>query len=75
MKALFCIGLVVLVLGIVSLVVPVPRTEQEGFKAGGVSIGVETHHSQNVSPILSGVMILGGAAMMIAQRAGRSRNA
>jgi hypothetical protein len=56
-------------------VVPVPRTEQEGFKAGGVSVGVETHHSQNVSPILSGVMILGGAAMMIAQRAGRSRNA
>jgi len=75
MKALFWIGLVVLVLGIVSLVVPIPRTEHEGFKAGGVSIGVETHHSENVSPIVSGVMILGGAGMMIAQRAGRIRNA
>jgi hypothetical protein len=75
MKALFWIGLVVMVLGIVSLVVPIPRTEQEGFKAGGVSIGVETHHTENVSPIVSGVMILGGAGMMIAQRAARIRNA
>lgn len=75
MKALFWIGLVVLVLGIVSLVLPIPRTEREGFKAGGLSIGVETRHSENVSPIVSGVMILGGAAMMIVQKVGRRRNA
>jgi hypothetical protein len=75
MKAMFWIGLVVLVLGFVSLVVPIPRTEEDGFKAGGISIGVETHHSQNVSPIVSAVMILGGAGLMIAQKAGRSRHA
>lgn len=29
-------------------------------------MGVETQHSQTVSPVISAVMILGGAGMMIA---------
>ena len=66
MKALFWIGLLVLILGLVSLVVPIPRNEREGFQAGGISIGVETRHSERVSPIVGGVMILAGAGMMIA---------
>jgi hypothetical protein len=36
MKVLFWIGLVVLILGLVSLVVPIPRSEREGFTVGGV---------------------------------------
>jgi hypothetical protein len=66
MKVLFWIGLVVLILGVVSLLVPIPHNEREGFKAGGISIGVETQHSERVSPIVGGVMILAGAGMMIA---------
>ena len=66
MKALFWIGLAALILGIVSLVIPIPRNEREGFRVGGVSIGVETQHEEKVSPIVSAVMILGGAGMMIA---------
>ena len=68
MKALFWIGLVVLILGIVSLVVPMPRNEREGFKVGGVSVGVETQHSERVSPFVSAVMILGGVGAMVAGR-------
>ncbi len=70
MKPISWIGLVVLVLGVLSLVVPIPHKEREGFSAGGISMGVETQHSQTVSPIISAVMILGGAGMMIA---GKSR--
>jgi len=66
MKVLFWIGLVVLILGIVSLAVPIPRNEREGFKAGGLSIGVETRHDEKVSPIVSAAMILGGVGLMIA---------
>ena len=66
MKALFWFGLVVLILGIASLFVPIPHTEREGIKAGGVSLGVETHHDEKVSPIISAVLIVGGAGMMIA---------
>jgi len=61
--------MVVLILGVVSLVVPIPRTEREGFKAGGVSVGLETRHEEKVSPFVSVVMILGGAGMMIAGKA------
>ncbi len=66
MKALFWIGLVVLIAGIVSLLVPLPRQEREGLKVGGVSIGVETRHEERVSPVVAAAMILGGAGMMIA---------
>jgi hypothetical protein len=66
MKALFWIGMVVLILGIVSLVVPIPRNERQGFKAGGVSVGVETRHEEKVSPFVSAVMILGGVGTMVA---------
>jgi len=66
MRPIFWIGLVVLVLGVLSLVVPIPHKEREGLSAGGISVGVETQHSQTVSPIISVVMILGGAGMMIA---------
>lgn len=66
MKALFWFGMVVLVLGIASLFVPIPHTDRQGIKAGGVSLGVETRTDEKVSPIISGVLILGGAGMMIA---------
>jgi hypothetical protein len=68
MKPLFWIGLVVAVLGLASLVVPVPYTEREGISAGGMSMEVQTRHSSRVSPIVTGLLILSGAAMMIAGR-------
>ena len=57
-----------MILGPASLFVPIPHSEEKGFKAGGISVGVETHHDEKVSPIISAVMILGGAGMMIAQK-------
>ena len=71
MKPLFWIGLVVLILGLASLVVPIPSNERQGLEAGGMSIGVEVRTEEKVSPILSAVMILGGAGLMIAGK-GRS---
>lgn len=68
MKQLFWVGLVLIVLGLASLVVPVPHSEREGFSAGGVSVGVQTQHSETVSPIISALLILGGAGMMIVAR-------
>jgi hypothetical protein len=68
MKALFAIGLVVLVLGILSFFVPFPHTENHGIKAGDISIGVQTHDSERVSPAISVVLLVIGAGMMIAGR-------
>jgi hypothetical protein len=66
MRALFWIGLAVLILGIVSLVVPIPQSEKERLTVGGLSIGVETRHEEKVSPVVSAVMILGGLGSMAA---------
>jgi hypothetical protein len=69
MKSLFWFGSVVLILGVLSLFVPVPQTQREGIKAGGLSIGVETRTEEKVSPIISAVLILGGAGMTIGAKA------
>ena len=75
MKILLFAGLLVVALGIASLIVSVPQTETHGIKAGDVNIGVQTHHSERVSPIVSVVLIAGGIALTIAgARTGTSRS-
>lgn len=68
MKILFWAGMVVLVLGVLSLVIPIPQSEHSGIQAGGIHMGVESHYDEKVSPIVSAAMILGGVGMMIAGR-------
>ena len=68
MKTIFWIGLAVLSMGVASLLIPIPHSEHQGFRAGGLSVGIETHHEEMVSPIVSAGMILGGAGLMIAQK-------
>jgi hypothetical protein len=75
MKLLLPAGVLLIVLGIASLVVPIPHTERQGIKAGGIDIGVQTSHSERVSPIISAVLIAGGIALTIAgARTGLSKN-
>jgi hypothetical protein len=72
MKILLFAGLLLIVLGIASLVVPVPHRETEGIKVGNTNFGVQTSHSERVSPAISIVLIAGGIALSIA--GSRSRN-
>jgi hypothetical protein len=72
MKMLLFAGLILVVVGIASLVVPFPHTETEGIKIGGAKLGVQTSHSERVSPIISVVLIAGGIALGIA--GSRSKN-
>jgi hypothetical protein len=66
MKILLFTGLLLVMLGIASLVVPIPSSEKQGIKIGDTDIGVQTSHSERVSPIISAVLIAGGIAMSIA---------
>jgi hypothetical protein len=68
MKALFAVGLAVLVLGVLSFFIAIPHSENHGIKAGDVNIGVQTHDSEKVSPAISAVMLVVGAGLMIAGR-------
>lgn len=66
MKALFGVGLVVLILGILSFFVPYPKTENHGIKVGDAKIGVQTQHDEHVAPAVSIVLLVVGAGLMIA---------
>jgi hypothetical protein len=66
MKMFLYAGLILVVLGIASLVVPIPSSEKQGIKIGDTNIGVQTNHSEKVSPIVSAVLIAGGIALSIA---------
>ena len=72
MKVLLLAGLLLIVLGIASLLVPIPHTETEGIKVGNTNLGVQTNHSERVSPIISIVLIAGGIALSIAGARGKS---
>ena len=71
MKASFWIGLALLLAGIALLLVPLPRTERDGVKVGGLSVGIETRHEEKAPPMVSAAMILAGAGLMIAGRGRR----
>jgi len=66
MKALMIVGVLLVVLGIVSLFIPIPHNENKGLSAGDVHIGVQVRHDEKVSPIVSAVLILGGVGLMVA---------
>ncbi len=64
MKPLFWVGLVLLVLGIASFFVAIPRQEKHGISVGDASIGVTTRSDQKTPTWLSGVLVVGGIVLM-----------
>jgi len=74
MKGLVYVGLVVLILGVASLVVPFPHTKRAGIEIGGVNLGVQTQHEEKLAPGASVALILGGIGLMIAGNVGKTRS-
>jgi hypothetical protein len=68
MKALLAIGVVVLILGIISFVVPFPHMHHHGVSVGDAHIGVTTEHDEKIAPALSVVLVVVGAGLVLAGR-------
>ena len=68
MKGLLLVGVVVLVLGIVSFVVPFPHSEHHGVSVGDAHVGITTHDDQKVPPAVSVLLVVVGVGLMIAGR-------
>jgi hypothetical protein len=66
MKILFSIGVILLLVGVLSLFVPIPQRQRHGIKAGPLSVGIETTDRERVHPAVSAVLIGGGVALIIA---------
>jgi hypothetical protein len=68
MKALLVVGVVVLILGIVSFVVPFPHMHHHGVSVGDAHVGVTTEHDEKIPPAVSIVLIVVGAGLVLAGR-------
>jgi hypothetical protein len=64
MKTLPIIGVLLLVLGALSFVVPVPHHEDHGVKIGDAKLSVQTESSEKLPPAV-GIVLLGGGILAL----------
>ena len=65
MKALSLVGILLLILGVLSLVVSVPHRENHGVKIGDAKISVQTESSDKLPPAAGIVLLAGGVGALI----------
>ena len=65
MKALSLVGILLLILGVLSLVVPVPHRENHGVKIGDAKISVQTESDDKLPPAAGIVLLAGGVVALI----------
>lgn len=70
MRALLALGILMIVLGIVSLFVGIPQRHSSGVKIGDAHIGIQTQTSERIPLPASIAIILGG--VVLAAVGGRS---
>jgi hypothetical protein len=66
MKPVALVGVLLLVLGLLSFVVPIPHQENHGVKIGDTKIGVQTENSQKLPPAVGMVLLAGGVLALVA---------
>ncbi len=65
MKALPMVGVLLLVLGILSFVVPVPHQESHGVKIGDAKLSVQTESSEKLPPYVGALLMGGGIVALV----------
>jgi uncharacterized protein YjeT (DUF2065 family) len=66
MKNLAIVGVVLLVLGLLSFVVPIPHSEDHGVKVGDAKIGITTESSKKVPPAVGMTLVAAGVLVLFA---------
>jgi hypothetical protein len=65
MKSTTLIGIVLLALGTLALVVPIPRRESHGVKIDKAKIGIQTETREKLPPGVGIVLLAGGAVALV----------
>jgi hypothetical protein len=65
MKPLPLVGVLLLVLGLLSFVVPIPHHEDHGVKFGDTKIGVRTESSERLPPAAGIILLAGGVVALV----------
>jgi len=64
MKALAIVGILLVVLGVLSFVVPLPHQERHGIKVGDAKLSVQTESSEKL-PSAVGIILIGGGVVAL----------
>jgi hypothetical protein len=64
-KALSILGVLFVILGILSFIVPVPHREKHGVKIGDAKFSVQTESSERLPPAVGTVLVAGGVVALI----------
>jgi hypothetical protein len=59
------IGAVLLLLGLLSLLVPIPQREEHGVKIGDTKIGVQTETREKLPPAVGILLVAGGVLALV----------
>jgi hypothetical protein len=65
MKNLALVGVLLLVLGLLSFVIPIPHRENHGLTIGDTKIGVQTQSSEKLPPAVGIVLLAGGVIALV----------
>ncbi len=65
MKNLTYVGVLLLVLGVLAFVVPIPHREDHGVKIGDTKIGIQTESSEKLPPAVGVVLLAGGVLALV----------
>ena len=65
MKVLPVLGVLLVVLGLLAFVVPVPHHEDHGLKIGDAKITVQTDTSEKLPPAVGIVLVAGGVIALV----------
>ena len=66
MKGMTLVGALLLVLGLLALVIPIPQKEDHGVKIGDAKIAVQTEHSERLPPVVGSLLVVGGVILLAA---------
>ena len=64
MKILPAMGVLLLILGALSFVIPLPHKENHGISIGDAKIGVQTEKSEKLPPAV-GIILIGGGLLSL----------
>jgi drug/metabolite transporter (DMT)-like permease len=64
MNTIRLLAIILLVVGVLAFIVPVPHHEDHSVKVGDTKLGVETTHNEKVPPAIGIVLIAGGVVAL-----------
>ena len=64
MKGLTIVGVLLLILGVLAFLVPLPQKEEHSMKIGDAKIGIQTESKQKLPPAVGVVLVVAGVAVI-----------